>query len=158
MISIIAAISENRALGKDNKLIWHIPEDLKRFKKITSSHPVIMGRKTFESIGSPLPQRVNIVITKDSHYQADGCVVVHSLDEAIQKAQETTPSEIFIIGGGQIFTQAIGIVDKLYLTIVKGDHVADVFFPDYSAFKKIVYQQEASSNGYTYTFIDLEKK
>lgn len=157
MISIIAAISENRALGKDNKLIWHISEDLKRFRRITASKSVIMGRRTFESIGRPLPNRLNIVITKNPQYKAEGCIVVNSLDEAIQKAKATTDGEIFVIGGGQIYTQAIGIADKLYLTIVKGDHEADVFFPDYSAFKKVIYKQDSSSDGYSYTFLDLER-
>ena len=104
---MIAAIaSENRALGKNNKLIYHIPEDLKRFKELTSGHVIIMGRKTFESIGQPLPNRTSIVITRDPDYFAEGCIVVHSLDEALQKPQE---EEVFIIGGGQIYKEAIGI-------------------------------------------------
>lgn len=157
MISIIAAIAENRALGKDNKLLWHIPEDLKRFKRLTAGHPVIMGRKTFESLGRPLPNRVNIVITSNPQYRADGCMIADSLDEAVKKAKETAEGEIFIIGGGQIYKQAISISDKLYLTIVKGDYDADVFFPDYSDFKKVTFKQESSSNEHIYTFIDLER-
>lgn len=156
LISIVVAISEgNRAIGKDNKLPWHIPEDLKRFKNITSGHPIIMGRKTFESIGRPLPNRTNIIITRDPSYQAENCVVVSSIEEAIQVATSYDNDEIFIIGGGEIFKQALPFVDKLYLTVVKGNIQGDVFFPDYSSFSKTVKQESHSSNGYTYTFIDL---
>ena len=157
MISIIAAISENGAIGKDNKLLWYIPEDLKRFKKITSSHPVIMGRKTYNSIGRLLPDRLNIIITRDSAFAVEGAVIAHSLQEAIDQAKKADPNEIFIIGGGQIFKDALPLADKLYLTVVKGTFDADVFFPDYSEFKTVKHQQESSTNGYNYTFIDLTR-
>jgi len=155
IISIIAAIGEHRELGKDNKLLWHIPEDFKRFKKITSGHPVIIGRKTFESIGKPLPQRTNIIITHDENFQVEGCLIVHSLEEAIELAKTKDSKEIFIIGGGQIYKQAISIANKLYLTIVKGNFEADTFFPDYSRFKKIVSRKEARYHQYQYTFLEL---
>lgn len=157
MISIIAAIGENRELGKDNKLLWHIAEDLKRFKQITAGHPVIMGRKTYESIGRPLPKRVNFIVTKDTKYNAEGCMVVHSLEEAIMAAQKIDSSEIFIIGGGEIYKQALPKADKLYLTIVKGEYEADVFFPDYSEFAKETFRETHSSEQYIYTFINLER-
>lgn len=157
MISMIAAIaSGNRALGKDNKLIYRIPEDLKRFKQITSGHPIIMGRKTFESIGQPLPNRKNIIITRDQEYFAEGVAVVHSLEEALREAQGD--DEVFIIGGGQIYQEAISLADKLYLTIVEGNPEADVFFPDYSEFKKKVWEsEEQESNGFKYRFLELER-
>lgn len=163
-ISIIAAISQNLVLGKDNKLLWHIPEDFARFKKITSGHPIIMGRKTFESIGKPLPKRTNIIITRDENYEKDGCLVVHSLAEAIRLAKELpadakamASQEIFIIGGGQIFEQAIKLADKLYLTTVEGEFAGDTFFPDYANFKKIVYEKKSQDNNYRYTFLELER-
>lgn len=155
VISIIAAIGSNKELGKDNKLLWHIPEDFKRFKELTTGHPVIMGRKTFESIGKPLPQRTNIIITRDKNFQQKNCLVVHSLDEAINIAKTKDDKEIFIIGGGQIYEQAINIADKLYLTIVKGSFDADTFFPDYSRFQKIVFQKKSHSDKYKYTFLEL---
>lgn len=154
-ISLITAIaSENRALGKDNNLIYKIPEDLKRFKELTSGHVIIMGRKTFESIGHPLPNRTNIVISNNPNYKAEGITVVHSLDEALGQLQ----GEIFIIGGGQIYQETIGLADKLYLTIVEGSPQADTFFPDYSDFKKVVWQsEELQSDGFKYKFLELER-
>lgn len=156
-ISLIAAIaSGNRALGKDNKLIYKIPQDLDRFKKITSGHTVIMGRKTFESIGHPLPNRVNIIITHDTSYSAEGCRVVSSLDEALRVTG--SEEEVFIIGGGQIYQEAIGKADKLYLTVVEGNPEADTFFPNYSDFKKIVWSSEEQEfEGFKYRFLELEK-
>lgn len=156
LISIIAAISENRALGKNNKLLWHIPDDLKHFKEITSGHPVIMGRTTFESLGSkPLPGRTNIVVTRNKKYQMPNCLVAHSLEEAIDIGKNLDRQEIFIIGGGQIYREAIDMADKLYLTIVKGNYEADTFFPDYSRFQKIVFQKEESYKQHRYTFLEL---
>lgn len=155
-VSLIAAIaSGNRALGKDNKLIYKIPEDLKRFKELTEGHTVIMGRKTFESIGYPLPDRVNIIITRDTKYLVKGVTVVHSLEEALQLVQDE--DEIFVIGGGQIYQEAIDIADKLYLTLVEGSLEADTYFPDYSEFK-IVWQGEVQEyQGLKYRFIELER-
>ncbi len=161
-ISLIAAIaSGNRAIGKNNRLIFHIPEDLKRFKKITTGHVVIMGRKTFEAIGQPLPNRTNIIITKDPQYYVEEAEVVHSLEEALRLGRlgdlAQSNDEVFVIGGGQIYQQAIGMADKLYLTIVEGSPQADTFFPDYSEFKKVVFEEEHEDNGLKYKFIDLEK-
>lgn len=157
-ISIIAAIGKNRELGKDNRLLWHIPEDLKRFKELTSGHPIIMGRKTFESIGKVLPNRTNIVITSDKQKAISGAIVVHSLQEAFRQAQTKLGSEeIFIIGGGQIFEQALSIASKLYLTIVDKTFDADTFFPDYSMFTKKTFEQKGESGEYFYTFLDLVK-
>lgn len=159
-ISAVAAIaSQNRALGKDGDLIYKIPEDLKRFKEITSGHPIIMGRKTFEAIGRVLPDRTNIVITRDPNYSADGIVVTHSLDEALEIAQtKAGTEEVFIIGGGQIFTEALDKTDKLYLTIVEGNPEADAFFPRFSEFKRVVFEEEhVTEDGLKYKYLDLEK-
>jgi len=156
-ISIICAISENRAIGKDNKLLWHITNDLNRFKELTSGHVVLMGRNTFLSIGRPLPNRTNIIITQDKRYKAAGCIVCHSLEEAIETAKQYEEDEIFIIGGGQIYKQTIGLVDKLYLTVVESEFEADTFFPDYSAFKNVVFEKSEESDGYKYKFLELER-
>lgn len=158
-VNIIAAIaSGNRALGKDNKLIYKIHEDLQRFRKLTSGHPIIMGRKTFESIGKPLPNRTNIVVTRDENYNVEGVIVVHSLEEALRAAQgKAGDSEIFVIGGGQIYQEAIEMADKLYLTVVEGNPDADTFFPDYSMFTKVVNEEHRESDGQKYTFLDLER-
>ncbi len=156
LISIIAAIGSNRELGKNNKLLWNIPEDFKRFKELTINHPVIMGRKTFESIGKPLPNRTNIIITHDKNYKEEGCFVTHSLEEALELAKTKDDNEIFIIGGGQIYEQAIGIADKLYLTSIDGTFDADTYFPDYSRFKKVVSRKISKFNQYKYTFLVLE--
>ncbi|OGY25761.1 MAG: diacylglycerol kinase [Candidatus Woykebacteria bacterium RBG_16_43_9] len=161
-ISIIAAIGKNKELGKDNKLLWHIPGELPRFKKITTGHPIIMGRKTFGSIGRPLPNRTNIVVTRDESYKAKGVLVAHSIEEAIEKAKENPSeggdsSEIFVIGGGQIYKQALPLADKLYLTLVEGEYEADTFFPDYSQFKKVVYEEKKESEGLKYKFLELER-
>ncbi len=151
-VSIIAAISQNLVLGNKNKLLWHIPEDFARFKKITTGHPVIMGRKTFESIGKPLPDRTNIIITHDQNYTVEGCLIVYSLEEAIKSAKG---KKIFIIGGGQIYKQAIILADKLYLTVIKKDFTGDTYFPDYSRFKKVIYKKEGKSGDLEYTFLEL---
>ncbi len=158
-INIISALSSyNNAIGNNGKLLWRIPDDLKRFKRLTMGHAIIMGRKTFESIGKPLPGRMNIVVTRNENYSADGCMVAHSLDDALLSAKRTENEDVFIIGGGEIYKQAIPYVDKLYLTLVDDRKDADVFFPDYSEFKKEVYREEREHEGLKYTWIDLERK
>lgn len=155
LISIIAAIGKNGELGKNNKLIFHIPEDLKRFRELTAGHPVIMGRKTYQSIGKPLPGRTNIVVTRDENFIPDGCVTVHSVEDALKKAREIEKEEIFIIGGGEIYKEGLKFTDKLYLTLVEGSFEADTFFPEYSSFNKIVGKKEGTAGLYRYTFLDL---
>ena len=151
MLSIIAVIGKKRELGKKNDLIWNIPSDLKRFREITKGHPVIMGRKTYESIGHPLPNRTNIIISSHSE--------ISSLDLALKKAQESPGSEeIFVIGGGSVFAEAIRQADRLYLTIVEAtDPDADTFFPDYSRFTKVVEESSHEENGIHFTYKTLEK-
>jgi dihydrofolate reductase len=155
-ISMIAAIAEDRGIGKDNQLLFKIREDLKRFKKITLGQPVVMGRKTFESIGKPLAGRLNIVVTRNKDYKAKGVLVVHSLKGAVEQAEKKTKQEIFIIGGGEIYKQGIKLADKLYLTIVEGKYKADTFFPDYSDFK-IIKEERKESGGYKYRFVEFKK-
>lgn len=156
-LSIVAAIGKNREMGKDNKLLWHIPEDLEHFKKITLNHPIIMGRKTYESIGRPLPKRDNIIVTRYSSYVVPGCYIYNSLEKAIEFAKSLNKEEIFIIGGGDIFAQVLSQVDKLYLTIVEKEFDADVFFPEYEKkFTKVVSEQKGKSGEYIYKFLELE--
>jgi dihydrofolate reductase len=158
MISIIVAIDESRAIGKENKLLWHIPEDLIRFNAITKGHPVIMGRKTYESIGKQLPNRTNIIITQNPDFKARCCKTSTSLDQAIEIAKKAPGSEeIFIIGGGQIYQQAISKTDRLYLTIVEGKHEADTYFPDYSDFKKVISEEKHQAGNYKFKYLTLEK-
>jgi dihydrofolate reductase len=156
-LSIICALAENRAIGKDNRLLWHIPEDLKRFKRITAGHAVIMGRRTFESIGRALPDRTNIVISREPDLQAEGCLVVPSFEAALEKAREIEPEEIFIIGGGQVYRQAIERADKLYLTLIPGEYEADTFFPEYNRFDKIIRKEKFTWDGKNGFFLELEK-
>lgn len=157
-ISIIAAVAENLAIGDSNKLLWDIPEDLKRFKNLTTGHPIIMGRKTFESIGRSLPNRTNIIVSRDKDFNVNGCLVCHSLDEALKEAKQIEQNEVFIIGGGQIYHQAIDFVDKLYLTLVENKYNADTYFPDYRQFTKLVFKQLGQSGNLKYKFIELERE
>ena len=157
MISIITAIGKNNAIGRDNRLLWHIPDDLRHFKKITTGNIIVMGRKTYESIGKPLPNRTNIVVTSDKKYKADGCLVKHSLEEVLNEAKNYGNKEVFIIGGGQIYQQALPHADKLYLTIVDDEPEADTFFPDYSEFKNVISEENHEQKGLKYKFVELTK-
>ncbi len=159
MITIIAAIGKNRELGKDNDLIWHLPNDLKRFKKVTSGHDVIMGRKTFESLGKPLPNRTNIIITRNGDFEATGCIIVNSLEDALKVCNDANP---FILGGAEIYSQAIKIADILDLTLVDAKLEADVFFPviDTSIWKETARQdfKADEKHQYGYSFVTYRKK
>ncbi len=163
-ISLIASVGKNRELGRGNELLFKIPEDMKMFKEKTTGHVVIMGRKTFESIGRALPNRVNIVVTRTLNLkpQTSDLKFVSSIEEAIELAKtlESPPAggEIFVIGGAQISEQALPFADKLYLTVVNktvGD--ADAFFPDYSEFKTVLFERQSRDQNYSYTFVDLAK-
>jgi dihydrofolate reductase len=156
MISIIAAVDDKRGIGKNNKLPWYLPEDLVRFKEITKGHCVIMGRNTFESIGKPLPDRKNIVVTQDPNFSAEGVNVVNSIDDALDDTV-SGGGEIFVIGGAQIYVQTIDLADKLYLTQVDGDFNCDTFFPDYSIFINEKFIGAGEANGIRYKFLELTK-
>lgn len=157
MLSLIAVIGKNRELGKDNKLLWHIPGDLPRFKKLTTDHPVIMGKNTFLSIGRPLPQRTNIVVSTNLLPQ-EGIQIFSNIDDALKEAT-TAPgsSEIFIIGGGSLYSQTIDKAERLYLTVVDATAEADTFFPEYSQFKTIVSSETHQEGGYSFSYITLER-
>ncbi len=160
-LTIIVAAGENDAIGKDNKLIWHLSDDLKRFKKLTSEHHIIMGRKTFESFPKPLPNRTHVVISRQPSYQApDGVIVVNSLERAIEVAKNDV--QPFIIGGGQIYQQAISLADKIEITRVHSEFEADTFFPkiDLSIWKEIdnVFHKKDSEHEHEFSFITYIKK
>ncbi|MBU8892355.1 MAG: dihydrofolate reductase [Bacteroidales bacterium] len=160
MLSIIVAVAGNNVIGKDNDLIWHLPRDLKHFKETTIGHYVIQGRKTYESCGRPLPNRTNVIITRDKNYTADGCIVVHSLEQAIFEAKNDP--EAFIIGGGKIYEQALSLVDRIYLTKIHHLFEGDTYFPE---IKKDEWTEvdrrdfEADEkNKYPFTILILDRK
>lgn len=137
-ISIIVAIGDNRAIGKDNRLLWRLPADMKFFKETTSGHPIITGRRNYESIPEafrPLPNRKNIVVTSQRNYAAPGAVVVHSLEDALAEARKIADGEIFVIGGGKVYAEALEkkLIDRMYITHVHADFEADTFFPGWNA-------------------------
>lgn len=147
IISIIVAMDEKGGIGKNMQLPWHLPSDLKRFKNLTMGHYLVMGRKTYETIRKPLLGRVIVIVTHQKEYSPHDCIVVNSLESAITLAKGNHENELFIIGGGKIFTQAINLVDKIYLTNVHADIDADVFFPkvDFSQWK-LVLKEDISQN------------
>lgn len=157
-ISMISAIArKDRAIGFKNALLWHIPEDFKHFKETTMGHAVIMGENTYRSIGRPLPNRTNIVLSLDPNFSPEGCIVVQSIEEALEKAREVERDEIFIIGGASIYRQFLPYADRLYLTLVEGDFEADTFFPDYSEFTKVLSERKEDNGKYQFSFVVLEK-
>ena len=156
MISIVVVVGKNREIGFRNKLLWDLPEDMERFQKTTTGHTVIMGDKTFESIGRPLPNRKNVVVSLDENYQAEGAEVRNSLEDVLKEAKESD-EEVFVIGGGIIFELAMSWVDKLYITVVDDAPEADTFFPDYSDFKNVVSKKESSQSDLKYTFYELTR-
>ncbi len=169
-LSIIVAMANNRAIGKDNQLLWHLPEDLKYFKRVTMGKPMIMGRKTFESIGRPLPGRLNIVVTRQQSWQHEGVKVVHSVEDAKKLAEAQAyidgVDEIMLIGGAELYNTSIDHADKLYLTRVDADLDGDAFFPDVDNKKwREVSREEfkasdsaLKTNPYNYAFTVLVKK
>jgi len=160
IISIIVAASRNHVIGKSNQLIWHLSADLKRFKKLTTGHTIIMGRKTFESIGKPLPNRNSVIVTKQLDYLVEGCEVVHSLEEALIKSNNQ--DEIFIIGGGSVYKEALPKADKLYMTLVHQDFEGDTYFPKLNTNDWDTIAREDclpdDKNEYAYSFIDYKRK
>ncbi len=166
-LALIVAQGLNRVIGNDNKLPWYLPEDLRYFKEVTMGKPIIMGRKTFESIGKPLPGRLNIVITRDSNWSAEGVKVVSGLGDAIEVGEGQAlidgVEEAVIIGGAQIYAQSLSIVDRLYLTQVEAEPEGDAYFPevDYSQWQELGRQSFPAgdqSNRYPYSFIVYDRK
>jgi dihydrofolate reductase len=167
-VSIVVAVGKdsqhNHVIGLKNKLLWHISDDLKRFKALTLGHPVVMGRKTFESIvsiiGKPLPGRTSIVVTRDPVWAYEDVAVVHSIEEGIELAKALDTKEVFIGGGTEIYTQALPFVDKLYLTLIDDEKEGDSFFPPFEKeFTKETFREErVTPDGLKYTWIDLERE
>lgn len=165
IVSLIVAVSENGVIGKDNGLIWHLPKDMKFFKDTTQGHHVLMGRKNFESIPHnfrPLPNRTNIIITRQSNYIAEGCVVVNSIEQGIDLAKNNGENELFVIGGGQIYDMALKqeLIDRVYLTEIHHSFDGDTFFPKLSDQWKEVQREDCfadEKNKYDYSFLVLEK-
>lgn len=160
MITVIAAVAENNALGKENQLLWHLPDDFKRFKTLTSGHYIIMGRKTFESFPKPLPNRTHVIISRQANYQPEGCIVVNSLEQAIEACPKT--EEVFIIGGGEIYRQSIAVADKLDLTKVHATFEADTHFPeiDLSQWQLVFeeYHPKDERHDFAFTFQTYSRK
>ena len=159
IISLIAAMDKNRAIGIENRLPWHLPADLQHFKRVTMGKPVIMGRNTYESIGKPLPGRLNIVVTRDTAYQAPGCTLAHSFEDAIDKAGEQ--EEIMIMGGASFYEHTIDKADRLYLTFVDTEVQGDAFFPAWNDGEWQEVEREShqadEKNGFNYEFVTLQR-
>lgn len=156
MISIIVVVGKNREIGCENQLLWDLPGDMQRFKEITTGHTVVMGDKTFESIGRALPNRKNIVLSLEEKYEALGCEVRHSLEDVLKEAKEGK-DEVFVIGGGTIYKLALPFADKLYLTVIDDEPKADTFFPDYSEFRNVINTKSGADNGMKYEFLELTR-
>lgn len=155
VISLIAAMAENRVIGKNSTIPWDIPADRKRFKALTLGHPVIMGRKTFESLAGPLPGRKNIVISRQSDYRATGCFIAHDLAAAVALAGET--DELFICGGGEIYRQALPIADRIYLTIIHSSFDGDTLFPEIPE-QFVEVGRETVENAVPFSFVLYDKR
>lgn len=160
MITLIAAVAENNALGKDNQLLWHLPDDFKRFKAVTSGHYIIMGRKTFESFPKPLPNRTHVIITRQEDYAPENCIVVNSIEKAISVCPKD--EAVFIIGGGEIYKQSIEIADKIDITRVHHSFEADTFFPEIDGSKWEIdfeeFHQKDDKHQFDFTFQTFIRK
>ena len=161
MISFIVAMDKNRVIGKDNQLPWHLPEDLKFFKRVTMGHPIAMGRKTHESIGRVLPGRENIVITRQPDYRSEDCTVFYSVEDFVKKSHEQS-EEIFVIGGAEIFKETFPYADRLYITLIHDEFAGDTFFPEFNPSEwKLVTNEKGIKdvkNPYVYEFRLYEKR
>ncbi len=160
MISFVVAIGQNNVMGKDNAIPWHIPADLKFFKKVTMGHPIVMGRKTYDSIGKPLPGRENIIMTRNQHYAQEGCTIIHTVEELLKLEEKN--EEVCVIGGAEIFKITFPHADRLYLTKINHEFEGDTFFPDFDESEwKIISEEKGpkdEKNPYDYTFFIYERK
>ena len=154
MISLVAAMSKNRVIGVNNALPWHIPEELQHFKQLTMGKPMIMGRKTFDSIGKPLPNRTSVVITRNTDLTIEGCVMVNSLEDAILEAQKIETTEAFIIGGAAIYELAIDLVNTMYVTEIHHPFEGDAFFPSINkdTWKEVAREKHFKDEKHAYDF------
>ncbi len=151
MISIIVACSKNNVIGNDNKLIWHLPNDLKRFKRLTNGNPILMGRKTFESIGRPLPNRINIILTRDKNFKADGCIVYNNIEEAL----EIFHTNLWVIGGSEIYNQFLPHANSIEMTLIDKEFEGDSYFPELDKSWNIVNAEQHTNDEFSYSFISM---
>ena len=163
IISLIAALARNRAIGKDNALLWHLPEDMRHFRATTRGKPVIMGRKTWESLPDafrPLPGRRNIVVSRDPAYQAAGATLAASLEDAMRQAEATGADEVFVIGGAQLYRRALPFANRLYLTEVDADADADAYFPEFAGadWLEVSRQAKGAADGPPYSFAVYQRR
>lgn len=162
MLKILVAFDENRVIGKNNTLIWHLPADLKRFKALTTGHVIIMGRKTFESIGKPLPNRTTIVISRQADLQIEGVIIAHSVEEAILKAKSITRDDIFIVGGAEIYALSLALADQILVTQLHDIFEDDAYFPEIPTETFEVTEKERGitdeKNAYQYSYITYTRK
>lgn len=161
MVSFVVAAAENGVIGRDNQLIWHLPADLKHFKQLTQGHPVVMGRRTYESIGRPLPNRTNLIVTRQQDWQAANCEVLYSLPAALERASQLD-EEVFVIGGAEIYRQALPAADVIYLTEVHHDFEGDVTFPelDHAIWREESRQRHEvdEKHAYPFSFVTLRRR
>lgn len=162
MINMIACMGKNRAIGKNNQMPWKLPADLKHFKKITTPFTVVMGRKTYESIGKPLPDRINVILTTDKNYQAEGCTVYHDIPTLIENEFVEEGNTIFVIGGAEIYKQFLPYANKLYVTIIEEEFEADAYFPEINLkeWEQISFEKgiKDEKNKYDYNFYEYKRK
>ena len=162
IISLIAAMGNNRVIGIDNRLPWRLPADMKHFRAITMGKPVLMGRKTFESIGKALPGRANIVVTQDRHFHSDGVSVAHSIEEALAMAETAGTTEVLVIGGASFYAQFLPKAQRLYITEIHNDFQGDAFFPAWepAEWREVQRYDHApdGDNAYAYSFVTLERR
>lgn len=156
-LSLIVAMARNRVIGIENRLPWHLPEDLKHFKNLTMGHHIIMGRKTYESIGRPLPGRTTVIVSRDPGYTMAGCLVAHSLDAAVRMSEGD--DEVFFVGGSSLYEQAMPLAERLYITEIQADYEGDAHFPeiDRTVWHETARQQQVSQAGLGYDFVSYER-
>jgi dihydrofolate reductase len=161
-ISLIAAVAKNGVIGNAGKIPWHLPDDMRHFRETTLHHSVIMGRKTYESMGRPLPERNNIVVTRQESYETSGCTVVHTLEDALKAARQEGIDEVFIIGGSELYREAMPIADRLYITSIDEEFEGDTLFPEINSFewKKVSEEKGVvdKKNPHPHAFLVLERK
>lgn len=161
IVSLIAAMDRRRGIGQDNQLPWRLPADLKHFRELTAGHHIIAGRKTYESIGKPLPNRTTIIVTRNESYEAEGCFVVHSQADALTLAQQRGETELFVIGGAEIYAQALPFADRLYLTRIEAEFEADAFFPAFDIqdwqITDSVFHAADEKHAFGFTFQQLDR-
>lgn len=156
-LSMIVAMARNQVIGIENRLPWHLPEDLKHFRSLTMGHHLIMGRKTFESIGRPLPGRTTVIVTRDSDYRVEGCLIAHSIEQAIELSR--TDSEVFFVGGSTLYAQTLAMMDRLYITEIQAEYQGDAHFPEFdrSVWHELTRENRRTEDGLGYAFVSYTK-